>query len=159
MKKVKQVDFGLENCELLSIEGKYIGNFFVDDIKQRISKHYDSISHMNIANHFSIMINAEADQEYDQFGIEEYKANTFERLAQGDICSVDIVYDDDSKDEFYVRWAGESEYKNAAQSSYKNHQGDLFILVKEGGEVEKEFENWDTDSESFTHLMWDKLNT
>lgn len=154
-KKIASVEFGLENCEVLSIEGKYIGNFSVQNLKSSIKKHYDSITHMTTCDLFAIAISKEANKDYFAFDIEEFKHNTFKRLSNGDICSVDLIYDDGSKDEFYIDWVGESEYKNEAQDSYVSKLGDLYIVVSKDQNVASCFGNWHIDEEKgFSHMMF-----
>lgn len=156
MKKLEKVEFALENCELIVIDGKHIGNFYVSDLKRHISKHYNSIQHMQICEGFSIMINRKADVKYNVFDMEDEVGETFKRLSSGDICSVRIAYNDGSDDDFYVTWTGESDYLNEAQHAYINEFGDLFIEISKDGSIGKAFEGWDIDSEM--KLMW-KMNT
>ncbi|KAF6630583.1 hypothetical protein H6F38_14235 [Paenibacillus sp. EKM208P] len=161
MKKLKEVTFGLENCEALSIKGEYIGNFGVENIKSSIRKHYNNISHFNVCDTFSMAINRGANKGYYAFDTkdEHYKQNTFKRLTQGDIVSVDIIYDDDTKDEFYVHWEGENDYLNEAQKTYISELGDLFIVVSKDETVESEFGHWNIDSEKGSmNTMW-KINS
>ncbi|KAA9007295.1 hypothetical protein F4V43_02070 [Paenibacillus spiritus] len=153
--KIKSVEFALENCEVLSIDGKYIGNFQVRDLKKHITKHYNSIMHMTTCELFSIAISREANKEYNAFDVEEWKHNLFERLSARDICSVDLIYEDGTKDEFYVDWVGESEYKNEAQDSYVSKLGDLYIVISKEQTVKTCFGNWNIDDENGTsHMMF-----
>ena len=158
MKKVEKVEFGLENCELIVIDGKHIGNFGVGDLRKHISKHYNSIRHTLICKNFWIMINRNADVKYKVFDMDDEEFGTFERLTSGDICSVRIVYDDGTDDYFCVDWVGEADYKNEAQHTYINKFGDLFIEISETGSIEKTFVGWDIDSERTMDMVW-KWNT
>ncbi|ASA22672.1 hypothetical protein [Paenibacillus donghaensis] len=156
MKKITSVEFGLENCEVLIIEGKHIGNFQVRDLKNHITKHYQSITHMTTCDLFSIAISKHANKDYFAFDIEEYKHNAFERLSNGDICSVNLIYDDETKDEFYVDWVGDSEYVNEAQDSYLSKLGDLYIVVSKDQTVKSQFEHWGINEEKgFSHMMFE----
>ncbi|MDP9675286.1 hypothetical protein J2W97_001269 [Paenibacillus jamilae] len=157
MKKLKEILFGLENCESLSIDAKYIGNFSVTNVRKSIIRHYGDIRFMDICDTFSIVVNKNANTDYQVFGVEDegFKQNTFDRLTSGDIVVIDIVYDDDSKDEVYVHWEGESDYSNEAQKNYISKLGDLFIVISKEETVESIFEDWGIDSQDgYMDLMW-----
>ncbi|MEK4427740.1 hypothetical protein MHB54_00620 [Paenibacillus sp. FSL M7-0802] len=158
MKKLKEFVFVLENCEAVTIESKYIGNFNVENIRSTIVKHYNDISHYKICETFSIAINKEASKDYYVFGIndEEHKQSTFKRLTYGDIVSIEIVYEDDIKEDFYVDWQGDSEYLNEAQKTYISKRGDLFIVISKEKSVESQFKHWNIDSEKGSmNTMWE----
>lgn len=146
----------MENCELIKIDGQYIGNFMIDDIKKSISKHYNSITEMEMCSLFAIAINRRANGDYQAFDLdgEENRHNIFERLSSGDICTVDIVYDDGSENKFHVDWSGESEYKNSAQDSYTSELGDLFIVISKESNVKAFFGSWNIDKQGIIDLMW-----
>ncbi|MEJ3719217.1 hypothetical protein WGM54_14445 [Paenibacillus polymyxa] len=157
MKKLKEVVFGLENCESLSVDAKYIGNFSVTNVRKSIIRHYGDIRFMDICDTFSIVVNKSANIDYQVFGVEDeyYKHNTFNRLTSGDIVVIDIMYDDDSKDEIYIQWEGESDYFNEVQKTYISKLGDLFIVISKEETVESIFEDWGIDSQDgYMDLMW-----
>ncbi|MET3209719.1 UNVERIFIED_CONTAM: hypothetical protein ABIC26_002666 [Paenibacillus sp. PvR008] len=157
MKKLKEIVFGFENCESLSVEANHIGNFSVTNIKKSIIRHYGDIRFMDTCDTFSIVVNRNANTDYQVSVIEDnnYKQNTFDRLTNGDIVVIDIVYDDDSKDEIYVRWEGKSDYLNEAQKTYISKLGDLFIVISKEETVESFFEDWGIDSQDgYMDLMW-----
>ncbi|WP_431785864.1 hypothetical protein [Paenibacillus lactis] len=129
----------------------------VDDIKKKIFKHYNSITELNICKLFAIAINRRANIDYQVFEMDgdDYRQNTFERLSDGDICSVDIVFDDGSEINLYVDWSGESEFINDAQDTYISELGDLFIVVSKKEKVDSYFENWRIDKPGIIDMMWD----
>lgn len=152
IKKLSKVEFGLENCEVISIDGEYIGNFSVRDMKNHINKHYNGIMHMTTCDLFSIAINRNANAKLEAFDDDERMI--FERLSSGDICSVDLIYDDESKDSFYVDWVGESDYKNEGQKTYVSKLGDLFIVVSKDENVDTVFKHWNIDEDGAMDMMW-----
>ncbi|MDR6779455.1 hypothetical protein J2W98_003735 [Paenibacillus peoriae] len=157
MKKLKEIVFGFENCESLSVDAKYIGNFSVTNVRKSIIRHYGDIRFMDICDTFSIVVNKNANTDYKVSVVEgnSYKQNTFDRLTNGDIVVIDIVYDDDSKDEIYVQWEGKSDYLNEAQKTYISKLGDLFIVISKEETVESFFEDWGIDSQDgYMDLMW-----
>ncbi|MFI2856883.1 hypothetical protein ACH6EH_07055 [Paenibacillus sp. JSM ZJ436] len=155
IKKVKYVEFILENCECLRVDGQFIGNFAIDDIKKSIMKHYNSIIYQDTCSLFAIAINRNANRDYQVFGIEVEHQNLFKRLSEGDICSARIVYSDESLDEVNVDWIGESDYHNEAQDSYVSKNGDLYIVINKDSNVEKYFGCWDIDRPGIADMMWD----
>jgi hypothetical protein len=113
---------------------------------------------MDICESFCIAINSEANKDYYHFENkdEDYKQKAFERLSHGDITSVNIIYDDEAKDSFYVKWTGESDYINESQDTYVSNNGDLFIVISEEYDVKTFFNSWDIDNGNggVISMMW-----
>ena len=98
--KLTYIEFVFENCDSIKIEGKYIGDFLVDDLKtsmQRIA--CNSIEKIDTANTVAIEIHKDANKERYQFGqshIETFKEMTFDRFkAYGDITSIQFELEED----------------------------------------------------------------
>ena len=50
---LKQITFYFENCEYITIDGKYIGEFLADKISASVSRvTVDSVREMNVSNLF-----------------------------------------------------------------------------------------------------------
>ena len=62
--KLKYITFTLENCDQITIDGKYIGDFYVGDIKSEIKRiACNSIMKMNITKEFAIEIHKNANKK------------------------------------------------------------------------------------------------
>ena len=168
--KLKEITFHFENCDCLTIDGKYIGNFHVGDIKtviQRIA--CNSIRPMDIAYTFVIEIHKDADKEHYPLGIEEDKQSIFDRLTVwDDITFIEFTlveqYEEDAwlPDEkhysYFVHWSGDSDDINQAQKHYLSKQGHLYIVISEKETIEDYFckENIDDkDTMEFTCSMYE----
>lgn len=141
--KLKEITFHFENCDYLTIDGKYIGNFHVGDIKtviQRIA--CNSIRQMDIVHTFAIEIHKDANKEHYPLGIKEDKQSVFDRLtAWDDITSIEFTlveqYENDTllsnevHYNYFVHWVGDNDVINLAQNHYISNQGHLYIVISE----------------------------
>lgn len=151
--EVKQIMLIFENCESMTIPRKYIGVLFIDDIKTSISRcAINSISKSSSCESFGILIKS----EYSELGRDRLinlftDAKPFERALQySDITSIEVVYEDDSKEVIYVNWCDSDElwaFNNEYQSSGLNSIGDLWIEIGKDDVDESvyEFTEWDWD--------------
>jgi len=92
---IKKISLYLENCEIIDIERKHIGQFVIAKIEReilRMERRYigERFSSKEIALEFHAAANKEC---YDIYGIE--KRNIFDRILGGnDIAHVIIHYND-----------------------------------------------------------------
>lgn len=142
---LKSITFGFENCEVLTIDGKYVCQFLVDNITKYFARiACNSIDKVEVVNTFIIEIAAGANDPYHPFGLEESCGPNFkfERLLQyNDITSIDFTLQDERTEETYtywLYWGGDSEYSNAAQYTYLSDLGNLYIVVSK----DKKFEDY-----------------
>ena len=91
--RLKEITFHFENCDCLTIDGKYIGNFHVGDIKTVIYRiACNSIRQMDVVHEFAIEIHKDADKSHYPLGIKEYKQSVFDRLTEwDDITSIEFT--------------------------------------------------------------------
>ena len=150
--RIKEVTFTTENCESITIPGKYIGEFHVGEIKKVIQRvAANAILDMDVCDEFFIEIHADANKPHTPFGfLHEDAEPAFDRLLRWyDITVVEftLVGDDEyfdvpqdlreSRDteeksySYYVMWKnGRSEEDNAAQRTfYSENTGWLYIAV------------------------------
>lgn len=128
------IEFSLENCEVIKIDGKYIGDFLVDDIKTQIMRTAcNSIDKMDICGTFIIEISKSANELYKPFSMakEEYK---FNRLKYNDITSIEFQLSHDNQIEhyyYYVDYDSDNQdyAPNLNQQSYLSELGNLYIVV------------------------------
>ena len=146
--KLKSITFGFENCEIITIDGKYIGDFLVDDIRTSVSRiACNSVERMDTTYTFAIEIHKNANQEYSIFGEADQKRMTFDRLQVPDITSIEFElenpYEDGSATEHYyywVHWTGDNECFNDSEKSYISENGHLYIVISENEEIKDYFD-------------------
>ena len=144
--KIKSITLGFENCDVMKIDGKYIGYFVADDIKTSIKRiACNAVNKLDYVKILVIELHKDANKERYAFGIEddEHKEYTFDRLRKYyDIVDIQIeLYDDYETNgevftySYYVNWTGESEYNNAAQKTYLSKCGNLYIVVSDNKDI------------------------
>lgn len=153
--KLKYIEFVFENCDSIKIEGKYIGDFLVDNLKTSIKRiACNSIEKIDVANTVAIEIHKDANKEryqFDQEHIENFKQMTFDRFKEyGDITSIQFELEENYVEEgqvtcreyydYYVDWTGDSEYTNEAQKTYLSKEGNLYIVIADGTDIEEFFD-------------------
>lgn len=152
--KLKYIEFVFENCDYIKIEGKYIGDFLVDNLETSIKRiACNSIEKMDAANIIAIEIHKDANKERYQFGqshIEDFKEMTFDRFKEyGDITSIQFELEEDYVEEgqvprkeyydYYVNWTEDNEYINEAQKTYLSKSGNLYIVIADKKNIEDFF--------------------
>lgn len=139
---LKQITFHFENCECITINGKYIGEFLVDEISNTVSKiTTNSVREINVTKLFKIEIHKDANIEYCKFSNKDYKSTVFERFEEcGDITNISFELGD--KDgpmciyyEYYLDWVGDSHEVNEAQKTYRSDLGNLYIVVSKEKDI------------------------
>ena len=144
---IKQIDFVLENCDVISIPGYYIGFIDINDIKTSISRiACNCVMEMRICNDFAIEIHRDANKKYSPFDIDDPEriTSTFDRFTKWrDITSIELTLTDNEcyeenfdehleKHTIYLHWSGDNDYENLGQQCYINKSGDLYITVNDG---------------------------
>lgn len=133
---LKEITFGFENCEVITIDGKYICGFVVDDLHtcfHRVA--CNSIEKIEVAYIIAIEISRDADAEYAPFGCRDMTSTKFERLQRyNDITSIDFTLVDENtgKEEshsYWVDWQGDCDEINEAQDTYLSSLGNLYIVI------------------------------
>lgn len=150
--KLKNITFTFENCDMITIDGKYIGDFLVDEIKTSIQRvACNAIIKMDIAKVIAIEIHKDANKKRYQFGCEDWEQMTFDRfLEYDDITSIEFElaeeYVDDGEKpitehyDYFVNWVGDSNMENEAQHSYMSKDNNLYIVISNGKNVEDYFD-------------------
>lgn len=144
MRNLQSIEFQFENCEFFGFDAKYIGAFYLGDIRHEISRiACNAICDMDVAYEFCAEIYAEGDGEYRLWRDETTK---FDRiLAYDDITSVILKYDDDTEEELYLDYkeaegeGGMLGADNVNQSSKKSSLGNLYIVVHSYETVDSKF--------------------
>ena len=168
---IRKLELNLENCDVVTIDGKYIGHFHAGDIRKSISRMgCNWIDVQEICHEFCIEIHPDANKMMHEFGCEEFAVLTFDRLSQhSDITSITIyLYDqydkaarnDESKDtvyHYFVHWDG-GDYKNSLQASKISKPGWLYITIGKELNLEEIFPALDVDDEESADSRAQMLN-
>lgn len=157
--KLTDITFIFENCDSITINGCYIGDFVVDDIKTSIGRiASNSIEEMITAASIAIEIARDANNpryQFEQEQIEHYKQMTFDRFKEySDITAIEFNMVNEHTNEvkhyhYYVNWCGDSDYENTAQSVYISKPGNLYIVIKNETDVLQFFDVNTIDDEEY----------
>ncbi len=142
---IKELTFIFENCEEMTIDGRYIGDFWMKDLTTEISRiACNHVGPMDICRDFFIELHKDADKPYRGFNLGHYET-TFGRLINyNDITQVEVVlYDQyayhpeetEIKKHYYLDWIDDDKSENPAQTNYLAATGWLYIRVKDGEDV------------------------
>lgn len=162
MKHIRKIDIILENCECITLDAKYFGEFMLEGINEHIRRiASNSISKSKYANEVAIEIFKEANNvEYSPFGSNK-TSKIFDRLTQyNDITSFRVYYGneedikdkkrkkDEEKEEYediYISWYGDSDNENESQISYISSQGNLYIVIAKDKNIDDYFVSEDIE--------------
>ena len=163
--KLKEITFQLENCDYITIDGKYIGDFLVGDIRTSIKRiACNAIDKMDVVHTFAIEIHKDANKERCAFGQKEWKETTFNRLiSYNDITSIQFeLFDDYVEDgrepitehyDYLIHWTGENSQENDAQKSYVSEVGNLYIVISDGKDIEDFFYKESIDDNDYMDFV------
>lgn len=167
--KLKNITLVFENCDSITIDGKYIGKFLVDDIHTSIERiACNAIEKIDLAGTFVVEIHKDANKErfqFDQTHCEDFKQMAFDRLsAYNDITNIQINLIEDYVEEgqvpreehydYYVKWTGESDYANDSQVNYMSDCGNLYIVIADGKKIEDFFDLEEIKDEEYMDFYW-----
>lgn len=164
--KLKEITFTLENCECITIDGKHIGNFQVEDIRTCIQRTAcNSIDKMDIAHTFAIEIYKDANKLQSEFD----KKPIFDRFTSwNDIVSIQFELFQDCVEEgeepiteyydYYIHWTGDSDQENDSQKIYISDVGNLYIVIADGKNIEDFFNKETIDNEECMDFVWSMYN-
>lgn len=161
--KLKSITFIFENCETITVDGKYIGHFVVDNIEKgfyRIASNLFKKS--QTANRIVVEIHKNANREEHIFNSENLdKQFIFERLKQGDITHIDFVFEDENGAEnfsFVTNWCGDSDYINEAQKTCESECGHLYLVIEDGKNIEDYFQKEEINDASYMDFRFDMMD-
>lgn len=146
MKEIKELGIGLENCEYITIPRNVIGRIIIDGIREKIQRvACNSIASQKIADTVVIEIYKEGNTTYESFPQDD-EPLIFDRINQyDDITMIEVVYEDDTVDEFYVKYDVEEDYlgaPNTRQKSKISELGNLYLVIDD-----EHFEKWFVDED------------
>ena len=154
LNKLKNITFVFENCDSITVNGEYIDDLFVDDIRTSFKRlAVNCITKLETAHVFAVKINTNANIEryqFEQTDIEDFKQMTFDRFLLADITSVELELEEDSppdknhtkseKYKFCVVWTDESDYYNESQVNIIDDNGNLYITIAKDKAIEDFFD-------------------
>lgn len=171
--RLKEIEFILENCEVIKVDGRYIGEFLVEDIQTRILRiASNSIQKMEICRLFAVEIHPDGNKEYVPFGIEDMATTVFERLTKfNDITQIEFtLVDEDSfilesdpkqieKCAYFLSWSND-EYSNRYQSSFISKNGALYLTAIHDKTAEQFFSEFLECDEAYddSKFRWEMYN-
>jgi len=174
--RLKYVELTFENCDTIKIDGKYIGEFCVEDIRPSVRRiACNSIDKINIAHTIIIEIHKDANKERYEFGneVENFKQMTFDRIKEyNDITSIRLEFEKPyAKEEqmaciesydYLANWVGDDDNSNEAQKTYLSKPGNLYLIIADGKKIEDFFSLEDIEDnermELKFHLYGDKYS-
>ena len=169
--KLGKITFNLENCDSITIDGKYIREFIVDDIRTRFQRiAANAIDKIDTADTIAIEIHKDADKEryaFDQTHIESFKETVFGRLTKyHDITSIEFTLEADwyceeqlsEEYSYYVNWTGDSDSSNEAQVEYISTCGHLYIVIAKDKNIEDFFDLEEINDERLVDFGFEMCN-
>ena len=135
-KNVAKVEFGFENCEVITLPFGSFGRFIISDMHRSLYRYASSrIQILEQADKIAIEIFKPDGQEYDP---PAEGMTAIQRLTRyEDIVSIGLYYTDGSYDEFYADYDGEEINKN--QKNHISSKGNLYIVIGKGLAIEDYF--------------------
>ena len=112
--KIEYLDFILENCEVVHIEGKYICNFGIKDIQTQFFGNSSWALKQEVAKSFFMELHPKANTIHYPLGEKQWKTTAFDRLQ---------------KYSYAVDWEEDDDTNNCYQTTYESEEGFLYIKV------------------------------
>ena len=136
MKKVKSIELGFENCEVISFDTNVLGEILIDDIHYKIRRYaINLIAKYCYADTVALEIFSEGNTEYNLFGLTEVQ-HKFDRILQTkDITSITVKYTDGSEEDYWVKYNENNQYSNMYQKNYLSDLGNLYIVIGKGKKI------------------------
>ena len=129
MKNIKAIEFVFENCECITVDSKYIGDFSMEGFETKImGAGVCTIREYTTCEKINLVIYKDANITVESYG-DKYKV--FDRiLSWNDITSICLKYEDDIEREIYVPWDEENNNynNNKAQSSFMSDEH-LYLTI------------------------------
>lgn len=159
---LEKVEFVFENCERITIEGKYISDFYLGDIYTEFARiACNSIEKLDMVKTVAIGIHKGAeDKEYAPFGEKDWKKSNFQRFLQyNDITHICFIMDGE-KYSYSVEWNEDDAWdqENSRQTCYLSRLGHLYIVVSDNPEEDlktKYFPYEDINSKEYIDFHMD----
>ena len=150
--RLLELKFQLENCDWITIPGKYIGSFCVTDIKKYISRlDINYIGEYDVAESIFIEIHRDANTFHKQFGeIQNYGHTKFKRLMEwNDITGIEFSIETSCENglvtkndySYTVDWCEMDDFNNQYQKTYLSPLGHLYVVISATKDIFDVFDN------------------
>lgn len=127
-KDITKIEIGLENCEIITIDGRYIDYMSIKGISRSIYKSERHCLDHAYCNHLSMIICENANNTENMFLDTNIKP--FDRIKNcPDIVEITIFYFNGDAERIYVDWNENNDCENKYQKTYITEHGDMFILI------------------------------
>lgn len=124
--ELKNIALVLENCEVVTIDKKNLGHFYIGDIKTSYSRGDKYLVKSQICDEFIVEISRDLNQ--------------IERLHKcNDITQIWIEDVNGREEQFFVKWDENDKYFNEYQKNKLNRFGDLYIVISENKGIDDYF--------------------
>lgn len=135
--QVESVEFVLENCDFVRVKSENFARFVLKDIEVSVEGFsfdvgFASINKKNRAGTIICELFPEANQMHHPLGIEEIEEESvFSLLAQDDITSLYIRYEDGSIEQYWTSWEDKTigGEENLHQRSHISASGSLYLVI------------------------------
>lgn len=153
-KHVRYIELVFENCEWVRFKSG-VGIFYLSGFETSIERlAMNSIRKHTLAKEVAIQIFKDADFERDKIFNDDI--SIFERITKwNDITHIDIVYEDDSEESYYVDYVepegqeDELGAPNINQKSIISTGGNLYIVI----DREKDIKDYFNDLDECDHAI------
>ena len=146
---IKSITFNLENCDSITIDGKYIGEIDIKYIQSEIIRRAaNDVNLIEVANFVAIEIHKDANKPHAQFGQMPCRMTVFDRLlAHNDIVSISVVLWEPGTHyyiikDYLVNWDYYNMQENSYQSCKLSQFGWLYLTIGKNVDINKVFWDW-----------------
>lgn len=164
--KLKSITFIFENCDEITIDGKYVGDFLVDDIRTRIKRiAINSIKEIEVADTFAIEIHKNANVERYEHNLtsqENLKQMTFDRFMRSDIVRIKFDLIESCFEEWqipcvhhYSYYVNDCVFENSIQDNYISKDGHLYIAISKNRSIKDFFDINTINNSVCMNIYWD----
>lgn len=148
--QISKIELILENCEVITISGKYIGSFEVNNLQTSIRRTaINSIDKVQECESFVLSVYRDANVIQNTFlDTGHYKVIIFDRIHNyKDITAIEVHFTNGKKEYICMPWCSATGDKNIYQKSYMNSKGDIFLVIGKGIDVEAIWGNDETEGD------------
>ena len=159
--QIDKIEIGLENCELITIDGEHIGELNIEDIKYSINRiACNAILELYTCSHFSMSIHRDAnkgEKTVSTVGVLDELRQPLNRLNKyPDITSLYVYFaGNDTPKQIRLMWTTGDECNNPNQKTVFNRFGDLYIVVDEKLTIDDVFGNDTINEEDHVRFVWE----
>lgn len=150
-KTLKSIDLVCENCEAITIDSQYIGNWNIENITESLYGNLQEILNMTICDNFEIALNRNGNKENHIVSTDNYERI----LTYKDITSIVLNYTNGSSNRIYLPWEDDTKEYNGYMICKKNKFGDLFISVNKDKKSKWDDESINNADSLAYFLEWD----